>query len=59
MNKKAKERAKFEDTVSITKAMAIVVSNNLKSTLFKFSQSFNEKITHNNFLFVRWPLIIG
>ena len=43
MDKKAKERAKFEDTVSITKARAIVVSNNLKSTLFKFLQSFNEK----------------
>ena len=43
MDKKANERAKFEDTVSITKARAIVVSNNLKSTLFKFLQSFNEK----------------
>jgi hypothetical protein len=42
MNKKAKERAQIENSASVTKARAIVVSNSIKATLFKFIQSFSK-----------------
>lgn len=42
MDKKAKERAKLEQSSSFTKARAIVVSNSIKATLFKFIQGFNK-----------------
>lgn len=43
MDNKAKERAKMEDTTSVTKARAIVVSGLVKATLLKFLQSFSKK----------------
>ena len=43
MDKKAKERAKFEDTVSITKARAIVISLFRKVTNFNFLRQFCKK----------------
>jgi hypothetical protein len=42
MDKKAKERAKLEQSASITKARAIVVSNVITATLMKFLQSFSK-----------------
>lgn len=42
MDKKAKERAKLEQTASVTKARAIVVSNAITATLMKFLQSFSK-----------------
>jgi hypothetical protein len=42
MNKKAKERAKLENSATITKARAIVVSNFIKASFIKFFQSFSE-----------------
>lgn len=42
MDKKAKERAKLEQTASVTKARAIVVSNAITATLIKFLQSFSK-----------------
>ncbi len=42
MNKKAKERAQIENSALVTKARAIVVSNSIKATLFKFIQSFSK-----------------
>ncbi len=41
MDKKARERAKLEHSASITKARAIVVSNFIEATLYKFLQGFN------------------
>lgn len=43
MDKKAKERAKYEDTVSITKARAIVLSHIFKLALFSFLRKFSKK----------------
>lgn len=43
MDKKAKERAKIEHSASMTKARAIVVSNVIKATLFKFLQGFDKQ----------------
>ena len=42
MNKKAKERAQIENSSSVTKARAIIVSNSIKATLFKFIKSFSK-----------------
>lgn len=42
MDKKAKERAKHENSASHTKARAIVVSNVVKVNFLKFLQSFSE-----------------
>lgn len=42
MDKKAKERAKLEHSVSVTKARAIVVSNAIKAAFLKFLQSFGK-----------------
>lgn len=42
MDKKAKQRAKLEHSASVTKARAIVVSNFLEATLYKFLQGFNK-----------------
>ncbi len=42
MDKKARERAKLEHSASVTKARAIVVSNFIKATLYKFLQGFSK-----------------
>jgi hypothetical protein len=42
MDKKAKERAKLENTITKTSARAIIVSNVVKATLFEFLQSFSK-----------------
>jgi hypothetical protein len=43
MTKKAKEMAEKEDNISMTRARAIVVSNNLKASLFNFLKTFSDK----------------
>ena len=43
MDKKAKERAKIEQSASVTKARAIVVSNTITAALMKFLQSFSKQ----------------
>ncbi len=53
MDKKAKERAQYEDTVSITKARAIVVSNVLKSGMFTFLRRFSKKEYPQRFFTVK------
>lgn len=53
MDKKAKERAQYEDTVSITKARAIVVSNVLKSSMFTFLRRFSKKEYPQRFFTVK------
>jgi len=42
MDKKAKERAKLENTITKTAARAIVVSNKIKATLFELLQSLSK-----------------
>ena len=43
MDKKARERAKVESSITTTKARAIVVSNSIKATLFKFLKYFGKQ----------------
>jgi hypothetical protein len=43
MDKKAKDRSRVEDRSNYTKARAIVVSNGIKASLYKFLQEFNKK----------------
>jgi hypothetical protein len=42
MDKKAKEQAKLEHSVSVTKARAIVVSNSITVAFMKFLDSFSK-----------------
>lgn len=53
MDKKAKERAKLENSASVTKARAILVSNIIKASLFKFLQGFN-KLEYPQEIFTDW-----
>lgn len=53
MNKKAKERAKLENSASVTKARAIVVSNFIKANFIKFFQGFS-KYNYPQEIFTNW-----
>jgi len=53
MDKKAKERAKLEHSASVTKARAIVVSNLIQATLFRFLQGF-DKQGYPQQIFTNW-----
>ncbi len=43
MDRKAKERAKLENTPEITQARAVIVSNFMKATLFRFLNELGKK----------------